>query len=35
MHTPLADQIRPSTLDDVVGQRQLLGESLKAEKSPT
>ena len=24
MHTPLADQIRPSTLDDVVGQRQLL-----------
>lgn len=24
MHTPLADQIRPSTLDDVVGQQQLL-----------
>ena len=24
MHTPLADQIRPSTLDDVVGQRKLL-----------
>lgn len=24
MHTPLADQIRPSTLDNVVGQRQLL-----------
>ncbi len=26
MHRPLADQIRPHTLDDVVGQRQLLGE---------
>ena len=24
MHTPLADRIRPQTLDDVVGQRQLL-----------
>ena len=24
MHTPLADQIRPASLDDVVGQRQLL-----------
>lgn len=24
MHTPLADQIRPRTLDDVVGQRQLI-----------
>ena len=24
MHTPLADQIRPASLDDVVGQRHLL-----------
>ena len=27
MHQPLADKIRPKTLDDVVGQRHLLGKS--------
>lgn len=27
MYQPLADRIRPKTLDDVVGQRQLLGEN--------
>ena len=26
MYQPLADRIRPKSLDDVVGQRQLLGE---------
>ena len=26
MNTPLADRIRPSTLDEVVGQRHILGE---------
>ena len=26
MRAPLADRIRPQTLDDVVGQRHLLGE---------
>ena len=26
MAAPLADRIRPQTLDDVVGQRHLLGE---------
>ena len=27
MYQPLADKIRPKTLDDVVGQRHLLGEN--------
>ena len=26
MYTPLADQIRPKTLDDVVGQEHILGK---------
>ena len=26
MHTPLADRIRPKTLDDIVGQKHLIGE---------
>ena len=26
MHTPLADRIRPGTIEDVVGQKHLLGE---------
>ena len=27
MHRPLADEIRPKTLDDVVGQQHLLGKN--------
>ena len=27
MYRPLADQLRPLTLDDVVGQRHLIGEN--------
>ena len=26
MHRPLADEIRPKTLDEVVGQRHLIGK---------
>ena len=26
MHTPLADRIRPQSLDDIVGQQHLIGE---------
>ncbi len=28
MHTPLADRIRPETLDDIVGQKHLIGENM-------
>ncbi|MBQ8184059.1 MAG: replication-associated recombination protein A [Clostridia bacterium] len=28
MHTPLADRIRPQTIDDIVGQRHLVGEGM-------
>ncbi len=28
MHTPLADRIRPVTLDDIVGQKHLIGENM-------
>ncbi len=28
MHTPLADRIRPETLDDIVGQKHLIGEDM-------
>ena len=28
MHTPLADRIRPTSLDDIVGQKHLIGENM-------
>ena len=28
MSTPLADRLRPQTIDDMVGQRHLLGENM-------
>ena len=28
MYQPLADEIRPSSLDDVVGQKHILGENM-------
>ena len=28
MHTPLADRIRPSSLDEIVGQKHLIGENM-------
>ena len=28
MHTPLADRIRPVSLDDIVGQKHLIGENM-------
>ncbi len=34
MHTPLADQIRPASLDDMVGQRQLLAIARAAVADP-
>jgi putative ATPase len=33
MDRPLADEIRPQTLDEVVGQRHLLGEGRRAAPS--
>ena len=28
MHTPLADRIRPTSIDDIVGQTHLIGEGM-------